>query len=217
MRPLTTTFLLVRHGESEANAGGFFAGQRDACLTELGRAQAERLAAALRDAPIHAVYSSDLARARDTVAPLARALGLDITESNLLRERDMGAFAGVSIDSVRDTHPDIWAGMLVRDPDVAPPDGESHRELSARAARFLDGLAARHAGHTVVISSHGGLIQHLVRQLLGIEDLAVPLWVQTSNTGVTRIELYEAVPGVHAARLTYANRVLAAPGEPTLP
>jgi probable phosphoglycerate mutase len=213
----TTTFLLIRHAESAANAGNYFGSQSDSQLTEIGRAQARRLTAALAAASIDAVYASDLSRARDTVAAIAAARGLALTETPLLRERDMGAFTGLSFDDARARYPAIWARILARDPHVAPPDGESHHDLAARVATFLDGLAARHRGQVVAIGSHGGTIQHLARQLLGVTDLGIPLWIQSSNASTTRIDVYEPVPGVWAARLAYANRILPAGDEPILP
>ncbi len=72
------TVLLVRHGESEANAGGWYSGHVDVALTPRGLAQAERLVGLLADAPIDRILSSDLRRAYETAVPVARVRGLEV-------------------------------------------------------------------------------------------------------------------------------------------
>jgi broad specificity phosphatase PhoE len=62
--------LVVRHGEKISDT--------DERLTEAGRARAERLAKMLKDAGVTAIYSTDTERTRDTVQPLASALGLEV-------------------------------------------------------------------------------------------------------------------------------------------
>jgi 2,3-bisphosphoglycerate-dependent phosphoglycerate mutase len=69
----TTTVLLVRHAEKVATTGS------DPELTEEGRAHAEMLAAVLADVELAAIYSTPFRRTRDTVAPVAKAKGLEIT------------------------------------------------------------------------------------------------------------------------------------------
>jgi probable phosphoglycerate mutase len=217
LHPRTTTFLLVRHAESAANAGAYFGSQSDSPLSALGVVQARALAEALAGAAIDAVYSSDLSRARDTVAAIAAARGLAVHETPLLRERHMGELTGQSFDDVRSRYPEVWVRLAARDPHVVPPGGESQHDLAARVARFLDGLPARHRGQVVLIGSHGGTIHHLVRQLIGIHDLSVPFWLAVENASVTRVDLTEPAPGVLAPRLTYVNRVLPFGDEPLLP
>jgi broad specificity phosphatase PhoE len=83
--------LLVRHAESEANAAGGALDQAEASqLTSAGRAQALALQGAFRETRIDAVFSSDLVRAVDTVAPLAGTLGLGMKKTPLLREPRSG-------------------------------------------------------------------------------------------------------------------------------
>ncbi|MBU6423779.1 MAG: phosphoglycerate mutase family protein, partial [Chloroflexi bacterium] len=85
-----TTLYFVRHGESEANAARRYAGQADSPLTERGRQQAEAVAAALRGVRLDRVVSSDLSRARDTAAAIAREHGLAVEVFPELREVDVG-------------------------------------------------------------------------------------------------------------------------------
>lgn len=214
---MITTFLIIRHAESVANAGNYFASQSDSPLSERGVRQVRALSEALARATIHAVYSSDLSRARLTVEPLARARDLPVIESVLLRERNMGAMTGLTFDQARERFPEVWARMVTRDPTVAPPGGESHLDLAARVRRFLDEVTARHRGQTVVIGSHGGTIHHLIRQLVGLHDGAHGVWFMVANASVTRVDLTEPVPGVVLPRLMYVNRVVPGDDQPLLP
>ncbi|PTT82881.1 histidine phosphatase family protein, partial [Pelomonas sp. HMWF004] len=71
-----TRLVLVRHGETAWNRATRIQGHTDIPLSELGLAQAQRLAGALADEPFSAIYASDLSRARQTAEALARPQGL---------------------------------------------------------------------------------------------------------------------------------------------
>jgi probable phosphoglycerate mutase len=211
-QPRVTSFLLVRHAESEANAGAYFGSQSDSKLSEIGRRQVERLTEALAGVQLQAVYSSDLSRAHDTVAPTAARLGLPLETTPRLRERHMGALTGLSFEEAKKTYPDMWRDLVARTPHAAPPGGESHADLFGRVGSLLDELAAKHAGQSVLIGSHGVAINHMLRHLMGIMDHANTLWFTVDNASVSRIDIHER-HGQSAPRLTYANRIVPAEGQ----
>jgi probable phosphoglycerate mutase len=175
-----TTFLLLRHGETALTAQKRFSGSGgdDPVLSERGRWQAERSAAALATrgdgagCPVQAVVSSPLARCRQTAEAAAAALGLDVAVEPGLRETDFGTWEGLSFAEVRARHPaemTAWLGSA----DVAPPGGESFADVTARVARARDGLLAAYAGRTVLLVSHVTPIKTLVRLALGAPDEAL--------------------------------------------
>ncbi|HEU4406586.1 MAG TPA: histidine phosphatase family protein [Polyangiaceae bacterium] len=211
--PRTTRIYLVRHAESVANAGAYFAGQSDAPLSERGRRQAEALGQAFARVPLDALYASDLERARDTAAAIVRGRLLDVVPERGLRERDMGELSGVSFDEVRERSPELWQKILARDPYAAPPGGESHAELAERVRRTLGAIVPRHRGQAIALVAHGGTIAHAARLLLGVDDFALPFWVAADNASVTRVDHVEPAEGVLLPRLAYANRVAAAEGD----
>jgi probable phosphoglycerate mutase len=149
--------------------------------------QAEQVGDALRDPRPDVVYVSDLVRAQQTAAPLCAALGLDPIVSPDLRERDMGVFVGVGFEEVQTRWPEGWAALARRDPDYAPPEGESHRTCAARVAHFLDGVRARHVKGRVVLVSHGVAIHHMLCHLLG--DRGRNVIYATDNACVHRLAL----------------------------
>lgn len=211
--PRTTRIYLIRHAESVANEGSYFAGQSDAQLSERGRQQAEALAKAFARVPLDALYASDLSRAVDTAEAIKRGRKLTLAIEPWLRERDMGVLTGSSFDKVRERHPEFWQKLLTRDPHAAPIDGESHAELAARVNRTLEAILPRHRGLALGLVAHGGTIAHAARLLLGVEDFAISFWVAADNASVTRIDQVEPFEGVSLPRLAYANRVASCEGD----
>jgi broad specificity phosphatase PhoE len=207
-RPVVSTVFVVRHAESEANAGHYFASQSDSKISPRGREQVERLARAVTKTTIHAVYSSDLSRAYETVEPIARMRGLAVRTDPGLRERHMGRLTGMTFDEVKAEMPEVWHRLVARDPHLRPPDGESQFDLGERVKQTMARIVPKHRGESIVIGSHGVTINHIVRQLLGVHDLEIGFWVAVNNASVTRIDLTETAHGRIAPRLVFANLVL---------
>lgn len=159
---------LVRHGESAFNAEGRIQGQLDAPLSELGRRQSIALAASFRGAPIDAVYTSPLSRARDTAAPIAAAVGVAPLSDERLLELYAGSFQGLTWPEINARWPDAAAAWKAQDPDYhLPGRGESRRELMQRALTALE--AIREVGHRqVIVVAHGGVLAAGLKALLGI-------------------------------------------------
>jgi broad specificity phosphatase PhoE len=80
-----TRLILIRHGATDWNVEGRYQGQVDIPLNELGREQARQIVHSLNGADLAAIYSSDLARARDTAEALAHAAGLEVRDDPRLR------------------------------------------------------------------------------------------------------------------------------------
>src|SRR3989441_9426892 len=97
-RSASTLVLLVRHGVTPTTGRLLPGRRRGLHLSDEGRRQAEALAARLAAVPkIAAIYSSPLERARETVAPLAKARGLAVRVERGLLESDLGAWTGLSL------------------------------------------------------------------------------------------------------------------------
>jgi len=155
----------VRHGESEANAAGVFAGQTDSPLTARGRDQAAAVAAALADLHIDRVVSSDLSRARDTAAAIAAVHRLTVEVHSELREIDVGAASGKRWDDGS-----LGPSALTAESDafVQWPGGESLERALARSLGCLDRLVRDHPGEQLVVVGHGGITRILVSHFLRI-------------------------------------------------
>ena len=170
--------IVVRHGRTEHNASGLLLGHIDPPLDELGRQQAEALAAAV--GPVDRVITSPLLRTRQTAA----AFGVEPEVDERWIELDYGDYDGVPLGEIR---AETWQQWRT-DADFAPPNGESMRQLGERVGAALDDLAAdgSAAERTTVIVTHVSPIKAAMCWALGVDDLvAWRLWVATAS--ITRI------------------------------
>src|SRR5919109_2140282 len=155
IRPVTT-LLLVRHGETDWNREGRWQGHSDTHLNEIGRAQAERVAGELDGVDV--VYSSDLARARETAEIIAGRSGLPVRLDARLRERSFGAWEGLSAAEIeaefRDAHLRWLAGEGPGADDAEPFDAFGQRVQAA-----LRELLQRHPDERVLVVAHGGTVR----------------------------------------------------------
>ncbi|MBN9462732.1 MAG: histidine phosphatase family protein [Burkholderiales bacterium] len=178
---------MIRHGVTAWNRDRRFQGQTDIVLDEEGLAQALRTGRRLADWPLAAVYTSDLARARQTAEPIAAAHGLPLLVDERLRERRFGCFEGLTHDEIRLEQAGSWQRWQAREPDFAPPGGgESLRAFHARVESVMRDLARRHAGHTVVAVTHGGVLDCVFRVATGLA-LEAPRGHELLNASLNRI------------------------------
>jgi probable phosphoglycerate mutase len=186
--------ILVRHGESVANAQGLLLGRTDAELTEAGRAQAAAVPM-LFERPVVELRSSPLRRAVDTAELLG--LGLPVVVDPRWIEVDYGEF---ECQPLGDIPADVWQKWQ-RDRDFCPADGESLAEVDVRIAEACeelfasDGEGARRADGDVVIVSHVTPIKAAVAWALGTPDLYWRLYLRTAS--VTRISWNRDAPILH--------------------
>ena len=164
---MLTTILLARHGESDWNRAGRWQGQADRPLTELGREQAQALAARLEDTELDAIYSSDLGRARETAEIVAAAKGLAVTSVPELREVDVGSWSGLSRAEAEERFPDGFARWQAGGEGWT--DGETYEELGGRVVRAVSRIAADHPGGRVLVVAHGGSIRAVHAAALGVD------------------------------------------------
>jgi 2,3-bisphosphoglycerate-dependent phosphoglycerate mutase len=180
---------LVRHGQTTWNAEGRWQGQTDVPLSELGRAQAHRLAERLEGTHFDAVISSDLGRALETARIVAAKLegSPKVLTDPRWREINVGALSGLTANEAETKGLGHW----VRPFDERCPDGESKADLAVRTAHALTDLARERAGTKVIVFAHGGTIKSAVGILFG--DLRTPFWSSfghLSNTGISRFQVW---------------------------
>lgn len=185
-----TRLCVVRHGETDWNAGRRLQGQIDVPLSAVGHAQARATGNALMHEGFAAIYSSDLARARQTAEAAAHLAHLPVQFLPGLRERHYGVFQGLTHDEAAARYPQAYARHRARDPRFAPDAGESLLDLVARLGSTFDAIMRRHAGAAVAIFTHGGVLDILYRQAAGqpltsARDFAIPNcginWIQVAN------------------------------------
>lgn len=164
--------VLWRHGRTEWNATGRFQGQTDVALDETGMAQAERAARLLAGLQPELIISSDLRRAADTAAPLARLSGLQLRLDPALRERGGGLWEGLTGDEIAERYPVRFAAWR-RGEDVAPDGGESSQDLAARVVSAIEKAVTDVPDGVLVAVTHGGAARVGIGRLL---DLPPERW-----------------------------------------
>ena len=195
-----TTLIVVRHGQSISNIRGTFTGHLDSPLSELGLLQAERTAEYLRNRQIDAIYSSDLCRAMQTAAPIAKDHGLEILPDVRLREICGGDWEGRTGEEIARIYPEnyeTWKTDVYR---ATPDGGESVCEVAARVNEFLGEILEKHEGQSVAIFSHALAVRTLACSWFGLslpQIKEVP-WsanasvsiVQYEKDGTSKLALY---------------------------
>lgn len=178
--------VLVRHGETDWNREFRFQGQIDVPLNATGHAQAARLAERLASEPVQQLYSSDLIRTLQTASPTADRMKLNSLADATLREQAFGVIDGMRVPDIQAQHPDIWARWRAFDPDYAPPGCESQRQFQARVMGAVARLVVRHPGQTLVMVTHGGVLDMIYRAAHGL-PLGGPRQCAIPNAGISRV------------------------------
>lgn len=188
---VTTHVLLIRHGQSCGNAEGRFGGHTDTPLSARGRRQAEATAKALESERFTAIYSSDLKRAVETASPLARLTRAPLEAADAFRERSVGVMEGLTFEEAAAQYPEQYAALLHRDFEHVLLGGESYRQTLDRASVKLDEAIEKHKGGRIAVFTHTGAICILILHLMGALDAPElkPVWIATSNCGISRFDL----------------------------
>jgi len=187
-----TRIFLIRHGQANAFTEQFIAGHKSCSgLSELGKRQAaalrDRLARTREFGDVDVLYASLMERARETAEIIAPALGgLAIKQDCGVCEIHPGDDVdGMGWEEFKTTFPE---GVGVTDPfQKWSPGGESWAEFATRAGTRLSELAKEHAGQTLVIACHGGVIEasFVAFARLGMRHIDM----QAENTSITEWRL----------------------------
>ena len=193
--------LFLRHGESVANNSKQFCGQYDSPLTELGLIQAEEVAQFIfENYKVDAIYSSDLLRVKQTVAPTVKAFGVTPRETKLLREVDVGWWQGMTFSNVEKTDFENFKRYIDGDTTVKLGGKECLEDLRERALNIvqtiLTSVDCGDKDKTVVVATHGGIIRMLVETYLNLTDLEMRKKHPIFNASITEIDYLDGKPAI---------------------
>lgn len=177
--------VLVRHGETEANASGLLLGRADPTLSPTGREQAAAVAEQLRrEDPPSAIVSSPLRRAVETAGCIAEAFDQPVEIDDAFVEMDYGEW---DQRPLADVPRDVWTTWH-SDIDFAPPAGESLREVQARVGARMAELIARAGTEAIVVVSHVSPIKAAALWALGLDDRPDLSWrLRLDVASITRV------------------------------
>jgi probable phosphoglycerate mutase len=179
-----TTLILIRHGETEWNRDRRFQGHGDSPLTTKGRTQTEALGKRLAATAFDMLLSSDLGRALETAAIIARHTGHKVQTDPRLRERHYGILEGLDITAIRRDHAAVYGSLITEDPDFIIPQGQSHRQHARINIDFLESWREANPGKTAAIVSHGGFLDNVFRYIAGLK-FGAPRCVLVDNASLS--------------------------------
>lgn len=202
-----TTFYIVRHGQTAANAQNLKQGTINTAITHLnavGQQQAQDLHAAFDISFADRVICSPLDRTRATAAILNHGRDLPITTDDRLLEISYGQWDGQSNAELLAQYPQYFDPQLK---DVLPTyvqvatAGETFEHVEERAHQFLIDVATRYPDEQIIVVTHGFTVKAMALTVLRPQDpMSLP---EPDNTSVTKI----TVDAVHQrAYLSYYNR-----------
>jgi probable phosphoglycerate mutase len=184
-----TTLLLVRHGETDWNRDHRWQGHSDPPLNERGREQARDLATTLDAADV--VYASDLERARATAEILAERLAVPLRLDVRLRERNFGAWEGLTSAEIEEQQGESFLRWRNGDGHGAE-DAEPYAEFFARVKSFVDEAVERHPGQTILVVAHGGSVRAVLALAEGIDFVSGHASIPSvANCSVSRCAVRE--------------------------
>ena len=189
-----TELILIRHGETDWNRELRFQGHVDVPLNATGHEQARRLAARLaaEKLVVDHLVCSDLIRTQQTATPSLQVLFPQLHIHTLtdasLREQAFGEVDGKRVEDVKLEHADAWAQWLRFEADYGMPGGETTRQFHTRVMAALHRLAQQHAGQTLVVVTHGGVLDMVWRTARGL-GLEGPRQSDIPNAALNRVRL----------------------------
>lgn len=184
---MTTTLILIRHGETPYNRDKRYQGHKDTPLTRKGGRQTKEIASRLRNEPLDAIYSSDLKRTRYTAEVINGYHSLKINILPQLREVDFGDWEGKTHDEIQRE----WKGLLNernnKPSKIEIPGGESIKDLAKRVRTTVKKILSDHPDQRIAIITHGGPIRIILIDALG---LGLNDWWKTitSNGGISIVK-----------------------------
>jgi 2,3-bisphosphoglycerate-dependent phosphoglycerate mutase len=134
------------HATTEDNELGRATGWLPGRLSSQGREQARQLGLRRADDGINAVFTSDLARAVETVSIAFAGSTIPVLHDWRLRECDYGTRNG---GPAGELHPGRSRHL-----DLPYPGGESWRQATTRVGRFIADLPLRWSGQRVLVIGH---------------------------------------------------------------
>lgn len=164
--PSSTLILMVRHGQTPTTGQVLPGRAAGLHLAEAGVQQAHRVAERIAELPrIDAIYASPLERARETAAPIGKALKQKVHINKGLLECDFGDWTGEKLSALM-KKPE-WSTVQKAPSTFRFPNGESFTEMQTRMVTALDGIRAAHPGGVVVCVSHADPIKAAVAHAMG--------------------------------------------------
>jgi alpha-ribazole phosphatase len=163
-----TRLYLVRHGQVADGHTSRYHGNNDIGLSPQGVRQLEALAEQLKEAPLAAVYASDLTRSRQGAEILCQGRALATQTVPEFREIHFGVWEGLTFMEISEQYPVELEGRFRDLASYRIPGGESLMDLRDRVLPKLSELLARHEGQALALVAHAGVNRVILSEALGL-------------------------------------------------
>lgn len=183
---MSTSIILIRHGETHWNALGKFQGSRDIELSEEGIVQAKLLKKRLNES-FDCVYCSPLKRALNTAEIISENIKSEPIIYENLREIDFGEWEGLTTNDIKNNYPEIFKEWLTDDTTGPLCGGDgSLKKASTRAKHAILDIASQNKGKTAAVVAHGGIIK---AALIGIFNWNMNMYhkIRLGNTSISKL------------------------------
>ena len=178
---------LIRHGRTAWNRRKIFRGRADVDLDELGQTQARCVAEALREVKLRRIYTSPLARTRETAAPLAEAKEVAARVDHAFTDIDYGTWTARSEKEVLASFPNLYERWKTQPHTIEFPDGESLQMVRSRAADRLRELAHQDRQMDIAVVTHRVVLKVLLCEARGLDNSH--FWnVRVDPAGISIVE-----------------------------
>ena len=175
---------LIRHGETDYNNALRFQGQTDIPLNQKGIEQAEKAADFFRDIPLQAIYTSTLIRAKTTAEIIAGVKGMEVQETDALREMSFGIWENMNSKDIQKKYAKEWKDFFASPANMKIPQGESMSDVQKRVYPVVQEILDRYPEGDVAFVAHGGIIRVLMCTMLGL-DLNRAWHLHVGNASIT--------------------------------
>lgn len=186
---MSTTVLLVRHGQTKSNITGYFMGWSNEDINDLGYAQVHSLSSRLAEFPIATIYTSPLKRAMNTARILAEPHKLELNVLDDLTEVGLGDWQGLHRDEISQKWPEIWRQSRIDPSVVTFPNGENFQQLTERAVRAFNRIVADNTNRHTLAVTHDAVIRVLTAYVLGTSNsIYRHMEINNASLSVIRVE-----------------------------
>lgn len=194
MRIKSIKLYLIRHGETTWNKQMIIQGSgSDTDLSETGRIQAEKLARAMRDVPLTAIYSSPLKRALDTATAIARYHDLQVKQEPDLKEIHVGELEGTQISALNTNFTQYLIDWQTRGEAINFKGGENLGQFRDRVWAAIQRIVNENKDGRVAVVSHYFVTATTVCEAMGL-PLTHLVRIRIQPAAVTILEFSDRYP-----------------------
>lgn len=186
-------FILIRHGETDHNIENRMSGWTEATLSSTGVSQAESLGKRLKHITIHRLITSGMERAAETASIVFPHLQENASTMERLKEMNFGIMESLTMDEIKDQHPEDFIQLQKMDGEYVFPEGESLRSFHQRIQTAAQDLLKFPEDETVAVVAHSGTIRCLLAGWIA-NDWRAHWKFRIDHCSLTVVTFFEGYP-----------------------